>query len=600
VHTESLELRHTLACNHDLLAHSQPVMEFLFEQVRHTDSVVALAAPCGTLMHTQGDPCFLGRAERVALMAGACWHEDQRGTNAIGTALAEMGPVQVHGAEHFLERNAFLTCAAAPILSGTGRLLGVLDISGEHSRGNPHTLGLVGTAARMIENRLLVADGARSLRLHLHAQPEGIGTVAEGILRLSEDGTLLGANRAALGWLGLSPSQLGTLSLAEVLDRPLQELLARQQRRPGLPQAVQRHDGALMYAQLFHEGRVSRPVVVPEVVRAVGPTDALDRLDTGDMAWRKAAAQARRVLGKSIAVLVQGESGVGKEWFARALHDSGPRQGGPFVAVNCAALPENLIEAELFGHEPGAFTGARREGRKGLLREAHGGTLFLDEIGDMPLPLQTRLLRVLQERQVVPLGGSAAVSVDVELVCATHQRLREAVEAGRFRADLYYRINGLTVALPPLRERQDFEALTQRLLDQIEPGRGLQLAPALLARLSRHPWPGNLRQYASVLRTACAMLDAHEDTLQAHHLSEDMLDELDRAEARARPAAGPARPPQNLQELSRTAVAQALENCRGNISQAARVLGISRQTLYRKLQLADGLKDGLSPPAPPT
>lgn len=179
------------------------------------------------------------------------------------------------------------------------------------------------------------------------------------------------------------------------------------------------------------------------------PEDALAQLDTGDARWRTAAAKTRRILGKPIALLIQGESGVGKEWFARSAHQSGPRRNGPFIAINCAAMPESLIESELFGYSPGAFTGGRREGRLGLLREAHGGTLFLDEIGDMPLALQTRLLRVLQERQVVPLGSAQPVAVDFALICASNRKLREEAEQGRFRTDLYYRINGLAVELPP-------------------------------------------------------------------------------------------------------------------------------------------------------
>jgi transcriptional regulator with PAS, ATPase and Fis domain len=197
---------------------------------------------------------------------------------------------------------------------------------------------------------------------------------------------------------------------------------------------------------------------------------------------------------------------VGKELFARAVHDSGPRRSKPFVAINCAAVPENLIEAELFGYAPGAFTGARRDGSPGRVREAQGGTLFLDEIGDMPLPMQARLLRVLQERQVSPLGGGPSVTVDFALMCATHCKLREAAEQGRFRSDLYYRINGLTLQLPPLRERTDFAVLTKRLLHDLNPGRLVGMAPKLLERLRQHPWPGNLRQYANVLRTASAML----------------------------------------------------------------------------------------------
>lgn len=292
------------------------------------------------------------------------------------------------------------------------------------------------------------------------------------------------------------------------------------------------------------------------------------------------------------------------------------------MAINCAAIPENLIEAELFGYVPGAFTGARKQGSPGRLREAHGGTLFLDEIGDMPLALQTRLLRVLQERSVTPVGGSQAVPVDFALVSATHCQLMQAAELGRFRQDLYYRLNGLTVQLPALRERSDFLPLTQRLLADLTAEQALpqpaQLAPELFAPLAAYPWPGNLRQYASALRTACALLAEGEDTITWSHLPDDLQHALHAAQtAPIAPSAGHghqeaarselpvAHPPTtlpgvvvlhaaggagasavsplNLQQLSRTAIDQAVQAAGGNMSQAARTLGISRQTLYRKL-----------------
>jgi transcriptional regulator with PAS, ATPase and Fis domain len=320
--------------------------------------------------------------------------------------------------------------------------------------------------------------------------------------------------------------------------------------------------------------------------------DALAALDTGDARWRAAADKARRVLDKPIPLLIQGESGVGKELFARAVHDSGPRRTKPFVAINCAAVPENLIEAELFGYSPGAFTGGRRDGSPGRLREAHGGTLFLDEIGDMPLSLQARLLRVLQEREVSPLGGGSAVAVDFALICATHYKLREAVEHGRFRTDLYYRINGLMVQLPPLRARTDFAVLTQRLVSDLNPQRQLQVAPDLLARLSAYTWPGNLRQYANALRTASAMLEPNEVCIDWAHLPDDLLEDLSAQAAPILAAPETASYPgtadqasQNLAQLSQAAMRAALQNTGGNMSQAARHLGISRQTLYRKLSV---------------
>lgn len=585
------ELREAMACNHSLLTHSRPIMEYLFDQVRHSHSVVVLADRAGMLMHTLGSPGFVDKAERVALTCGASWHEAHRGTNAIGTALAEGNAVEVHGGEHFLERNSFLTCAASPILSATGELLGILDISGDHRNGHAHTLGLVSTAARMIENRLLVATCKRNVRLHLHREPEGIGSVAEGILAVSADGWIVGANRVALTQLGLHMGDVGATPLAQVLDVRLDDLLSHLHRRPQQPQALRLRGGALLYAQVQLDAAAWPAVHKPtaNTSSAAAPDDALARLDTGDARWRAAADKARRVVGKPIPVLIQGESGVGKEVFARALHASGPRRAAPFVAINCAAIPENLIESELFGHVAGAFTGARKEGHLGHLREAHGGTLFLDEIGDMPLALQTRLLRVLQERSVTPVGASKAVPVDFALVCATHNQLMQAAEQGRFRQDLYYRINGLTVQLPALRERSDFVALLRRLLSDLATEQGLpvdvEVAPDLLARLAAYSWPGNLRQLASVLRTACAMLVEGEDTLRWEHMPDDLVQALEVAPlAFGHPPDTPTAPAAlSLQQLSTAAIDQALQAARGNMSQAARQLGISRQTLYRKL-----------------
>jgi transcriptional regulator of acetoin/glycerol metabolism len=572
-------LREMLARNHDLLAHARPVMEYLHEQMRHSHSMIILADRRATLMQTLGDVDFLTKAERVALSVGASWQECYRGTNAIGTSLAEAGNVEINGAEHFLERNGFLTCAAAPIMAADGSMLGVIDVSGDQRSRHPHTLGLVGIAARMIENRMVIADHRQYMRLHLHAYPEGIGSVAEGIITLTEEGTIVGANRAALSMLRLSPYDLGATPLGRCIDMRLDDLLARRRRHPDQSLQIHLHDGSTLFAQLHVEqAALTIPSPRPTPAR---PDDALAALDTGDAGWRSAADKARRIAGKPIPLLIQGESGVGKEYFARAVHDSGPRRDGPFVAINCAALPENLIEAELFGYTAGAFTGARRDGCQGRLREAHCGTLFLDEIGDMPLSMQTRLLRVLQERQVSPLGGSRPVEVDFSLICATHCNLRAAMDNGTFRSDLYYRINGLTVSLPALRERTDFQVLTERLLAAINPDRPVALSPGVLARFLHHPWPGNLRQYANVLRTASAMLDGHEECIDWQHLSEDLLEEL--TDLPDLPA-DTRWLPQNLEELSLTAIRQTLTECRGNVSRAARLLGISRQTLYRKLK----------------
>ncbi|CAG0953812.1 partial Acetoin catabolism regulatory protein, partial [Rhodocyclaceae bacterium] len=452
------------------------------------------------------------------------------------------------------------------------------------------TFGLVRAAAQMIENRLFEARHGDALRIRFHPLAEGIGTVAEGVAALSEDGWIVGANQAGLSLLGLAPADLGTLSIARLLHLRPADLVDWGRRRGGEPMPVVHRGGARLFVRIELGRRGSR-IVVPSAPDT--RIDALAQLDSGDVRLQAAIEMARRVVGKPIALLLQGESGAGKEIFAKAFHDSGPRRGKPFVAVNCATLPEALIVAELFGYVPGAFAGASREGAPGRIRAAQGGTLFLDEIGDMPPQQQARLLRVLQEREVVPVGGGKPVPVDFTLVCATHRNLKAEMDAGRFRADLYYRINGLTLMLPSLRERSDFAALTARMLAEIAPGRPISISEGLAPALAGYAWPGNLRQLANALRTACALLDEGETRIDWQHMPDDLAEELRGSGSRARidPTDAPGEG-ENLHALSAAAMARAIAISRGNMSEAARRLGISRNTLYRRLKNDDRMPAG--------
>ncbi len=585
-HASAAQLTRAMQRQYELLSHAEPVMDYIAQHVAGTHSLIILADAQGMLLRTLGDESFASRAERVALRPGAQWAEQYRGTNGIGTALAEAQPVVVHGGEHYLARNGFLTCSAAPVIDPAGRLMGVFDISGDHRAYHPstlgHTLGLARSAAGMVEHRLFDTWHAGSLRLRLHTRAEGLGGLTEGLLALAEDGRVIGANSAALGLLGLSRHAIGQTGVEQLLEIDARGLLEWAHAANPLPRTLARPDATCLWARVeAGPARAGWPTLAtaPPDLR---PEDALAALDTGDPAMTAAVQRARRVIAKPIALLLQGESGVGKEVFARAAHASGPRRGQSFVAVNCAALPETLIEAELFGYQGGAFTGARREGAPGRIREAHGGTLFLDEIGDMPLAMQARLLRVLQERCVLPLGGGKAVAVDFALVCATHRKLRLEMDAGRFREDLYYRLNGLTLQLPALRERGDFAVLVAQMLAEIAPDRPLSLRPDLAQALARYRWPGNLRQLHNALRTAAALLGDGELQIGWAQLPEDLADDLHAARA-ARPAQALASEDADLRLQEAHTVARVVEVCQGNLSEAARRLGISRNTLYRKL-----------------
>ncbi|MBL8738370.1 MAG: sigma-54-dependent Fis family transcriptional regulator [Planctomycetes bacterium] len=570
----SAHLRSAVERHAEMLAHARPVLDFLHEQIRDTGSLVVLADADGMLLHAQGDETFVQRAARVSLRPGACWGETTRGTNAIGTALLERAPVVVHGGEHFLDAFGSLTCSAAPILDSTGRPLGVVDISSDHRTRHPHTLALVRSAARMIEDRVFLAHHAAHWRVHLHPRLEGLGSVGEGLVALTEDGWIVGANATACSWLGLGPGDLGACTVHGVFGLAANELLdgsgaPRQRRLPRAGSLWSRSDAPLR-SRLVATG--------PEPAAAANPRAQPTSSDV-DPQLRAAQERGRRALGAGLVLLLQGESGTGKDVFARELHARSPRHAGPFVAVNCASIPEALVEAELFGYVGGAFSGARREGAPGHFREASGGTLFLDEIGDMPLSLQTRLLRVLEDRRVVPLGGSRPIPVDVQVIAATHQDLRAAVAAGRFRSDLYYRVHGLAVELPPLRRRRDFRSLCDAMLAEARPAAPPQLAASLASAMQAFSWPGNLRQLRSVLTAATTMLEAHERTIEWSHLPDDV-----RAELRAERTAPPACQPVDLREASDRAIRAAVVRCGRNMSEAARQLGISRNTLYRRLR----------------
>jgi transcriptional regulator with PAS, ATPase and Fis domain len=357
----------------------------------------------------------------------------------------------------------------------------------------------------------------------------------------------------------------------------------------------------------------SQPGVPPAFKKS---TYQLDELDLGDAQVRAVTQKVRHVIDKDISILILGETGTGKELLANAIHQFSQRRDRPFVAINCASIPEQLIESELFGYEEGAFTGAKRKGAAGKLLQANGGTLFLDEIGDMPLSLQARLLRVLQERKVVPLGGHRPMDIDVNLICATHRNLREQIDQRCFRDDLYYRINGLSVKLPRLRDRTDISALCQKILRELSPHRALTIQPTLMHAFLKYAWPGNLRQLNNVLKTAAIMAsDTHEITRE--HLADDFLEELavliqdeaikldtdefsrasysefsGRATTSAEPSQwGVLKVPasadhgtDNLEQVEISTIRRVLEACGGNVSTASKQLNISRNTIYRKLK----------------
>nr|WP_229218349.1 sigma-54-dependent Fis family transcriptional regulator [Rugamonas apoptosis] len=585
--------------NRLLHAHALPAMETLYQQIINTHNMVILTDANGVIVHSLGDDDFLEKANRVALQPGVAWSEQSRGTNAIGTAIAERAPALVHADQHYLSANHFLTCSAAPITDHLGNVIGVLDVSGDQRSFHKHTMALVRMSALMIENQLFSATFEDAITLHFHVRPEFIGTLMEGIASFSPGGRFLSANRNGLFQLGLSYAALQSHTFSSLFGLPVSALYEHYRTAsPGLLNLCM-HNGVRVFgrAQLrlsnsVFQQALSEPHGGPanaaqQPNRGAGNArrlSGLRYLRTGDPQLELVIEKVSKVLGRDIPIMIMGETGTGKELLAQAIHNDSPRAMSPFVAVNCASIPETLIESELFGYEDGAFTGARKKGAAGKILQANGGTLFLDEIGDMPFSLQARLLRVLQERMVTPLGSDKSIPVNVELICATNHNLRERMAQGLFREDLYYRLNGLVVKLPPLRERTDLETVVKKILASESEHGGYEISPEILHLFRRHKWPGNFRQLTNLLRTAIVMA-GDEQEIGLRHMPDDFLDDIEQTQAMetqtstAQMIATGA----NLEEMEQSVILRSLEANGGNVSATARALGVSRNTIYRKV-----------------
>ncbi len=551
------ELRHLQQENETLRLLSRPELMSLRSEAKSTDSVVILTDAAGTVLDVVGSAEFAGEAAQVALRPGVAWAETSTGTNAIGTAMAERRAIAVHGGEHFFEPHGILHCAASPIFDPYGKLAGVLDMSGHANAEHTHALGLVRLAVEQIEHRFFTRGFEDRTVVRFHKSEHLLGTPREGVL-VFEGEKLVAGNRRALSLLGL--------------DRIAFRKTSREDLFEALGSRLRSRSGEVFVASIAQpEARSGRVMPVRMPKAEAGEPFMLE-------STRTELEKAVRLIDAQIPVLVTGETGTGKEVFARHLAKLSNRAQKPFVAINCAALPESLIESELFGYEAGAFTGARKGGAKGLIQQAEGGILFLDEIGDMPLLLQSRLLRVLQDKQVAPLGGSTPKPADFVVVCATNRDIRAMVEAGTFRADLYFRIAQFTVELPRVRDMPDRAGLLQSLWRAHEKDHG-PLPPSVLERLVAHDWPGNLREMANTLNATAALAGAGKVVSLGDLPNHIRPRKVFVASAAADGALG---------TLTEATMRRAVDQHRGNLSAAARALGIDRSTLYRRLVWSKG------------
>ncbi|CAG2156781.1 Acetoin catabolism regulatory protein [Cupriavidus yeoncheonensis] len=508
------------------------------------------------------------------LQHGRQLDEDGIGTNAPGCVLEDGGGpgAEIRRGEHYLHELVDVVCAAAPILDCHDRLIGVLDVTGFGVDLPRYALSRVQAAALSIGNRTFEQlPGCRVVRLHHDYRM--LQTPVEGVIALSDDGVVVAANRAARQMLHLSGAELGVADIGTLFVGGL--------RGPGgsVPAMVHTPAGERLHVAAA-DAASKRVVSYPGTASpAPGAPQVI-----ADATLGRVYGKAIMAVREQVPLILLGETGTGKSMLARALHDASRPDGG-FVSLNCSAIPEGLVEAELFGYADGAFTGGRKGGSAGKIEQANHGTLFLDEIGDMPLSLQTRLLSVLQERSVTRVGAGKPIAVDISVVCATHRNLAELVRAGVFREDLFFRLNGMSVRIPALRERTDLPELIDSTLATLARGRRKFLDADVMALLMSHAWPGNVRELHQVLRTAVA-LSGDSAQIRREHLDESWLESvIDKGVAEVPPEAGH---PTRLADVESQMIERTLAELGGNRSRAAKALGISRATLYRKLAQGKG------------
>tara|TARA_R110001583_G_scaffold22238_3_gene83586 strand:+ start:29873 stop:31768 length:1896 start_codon:yes stop_codon:yes gene_type:complete len=568
----------------------EEVLPYYENLLANSNSQVMLADRNGFIMNSWGEQRFKKQHEEI-FQTGSGWRENNLGTNAIGTAVKTGGIVQISQDEHFLVANRFMTGSAAPIFGADREMLGVIDISSDTYLPESHTLGMVKIMSQAIENQLIISHFKNQhFLLRFNTSPENIDSQWSALIVFDETGTVISANRRAEAVLAsnlqlVNISTLFEVNIQQLINQPEGfqiPLLTKQKfRLHGILYKPQQVKPRTLDFRTLQKNKTSTPHV------SHNHTFTLDDIDLGDQVLSKAINQSKRIIDKDIPILIRGETGVGKEVFVKALHRFSQRSKHNMITVNCAAIPQELVESELFGYEKGAFTGSNTKGYIGLIRKANKGTLFLDEIGDMPLNVQARLLRVLQERKVTPLGSTESYPVDFKLISATNCHLKESVVAGTFRQDLYYRVSGLNIELPALRDRSDRQQLIQFLLNYFAENKQKSLInERVMQTFCQHPWPGNIRQLVSVIKISQAMSD--NEMIDFHHLPHDFFSDLDNNQSNVKPFITARKNEIEMDEnhtmSNDSDIVGLYQSLSCNISKTAKKLGVSRNTVYKRLK----------------
>lgn len=604
-------------------------MSTLYRILQGSGFCMAVADADGYVLHTLGDAHLLEHYKKGNCMPGYLWTEEAVGTCGIGLALIEGIPIQISGKEMFCKRAHQITNSATPVHDNNGKLLGVIALSGLASAVHIHTLGMVILTAKAIRSQIGEIEKAREIAIRNTYMTALMESDQRGIITLNGDGDIVQINKKATALLGLDQSNAISGSLNTPDSQESLNISALTRTRMDWKQTLRSKQGFTEREVTFIRGD-SRfqlvctldPITMPDGESAGGMLLVVEHDRILQLANEMAGSQARftfnSIIGSSLsleeakkvanaaargdaAVLLHGETGTGKELFAQAIHNASPRHNKPFVVINCGAIPNELLESELFGYVEGAFTGARKGGRPGKFELADGGTLFLDEIGDMPLDMQVKILRALQSGEVNRVGDMQTIKVDLRIIAATNVDLDTAIKRGTFREDLFYRISTLNITIPPLRERgDDVLTLAEAFLHRIRPRLGkpeLEYSSSALKAFSQATWPGNIRQLENAVERAVNICEQsvimpddlgleYTDTRTAQNIASGN-DHSNHATVPAEVANLDTNSEAMLGEMEQALIARLMVENDSNISKVARSLGVSRPTLYRKLKKYD-------------
>jgi len=564
----------------------------IYSQTQGSGYAIIVTDFDGAVMSWIGDPTMDKEFNDAGLWIGALWDEEHEGTNGIGTCIAEGRSVTIHHEDHFLSKHGALSCTGAPIRNSKGNIVAVLDASGTGSQDSKnsqiYTAALMNMSAKRIEHWYFLHSHRRDTILRLNRRPEMVGTLDDALFAINGDGNILAVNNTAVeSFCKEGRKNLVGKKIEEVFDFKATSLFERATRESQLVWPARlRSNGERHYCLVRPPEKNGKDKNGQKQATAKNQELTINDLAGNDAHMLGNVDRAQRTMNEALPTLLCGETGTGKEAMARAIHAVSDRADKPFVAVNCASIPESLIESELFGYRYGAFTGARREGMRGKILMSNKGTLFLDEIGEMNPSLQTRLLRVLEERYVYPLASDTPVSVDLHVISATNKDMKALISEGLFRKDLYYRLAGVVLQLPPLREREDKRQLIANALAlENNSENDITIEDEALEKLTQHPWPGNFRELRFVLRAALAL--SKHNTITLNDLPEDLMREDAIAVAEKIVDTDDPAPVVNVSPLAaaeRDVILKELENHHWNVTKTAASLSMSRKTLYRRLQ----------------